>query len=1239
MATTLSPNINWPTFAYCNENPTNSFESMTRRLFTCHFLKNQQLPHTEHNTPGIEVAPILEPPHADGTPQRRISFQSKYFDQESVDYGKIQDSARKAVKYYAGKLDAIYLFCNKTITTTTKGYKTAEKILADAGISLHPISNEDLLDLIFKYPDIYNYYFRPRMSATTLPLSSSLPNVTINGVTGAITISPNPFSMPPLNAELLNNLVSEKIHVCRSYVHSLEIDSLNTELEKLFTYEIDDVEGVQTLYYFKTLTYLHANKPLGDLPQKCGDTYSSEISQLIDFYSSPHVLSIDEFQSFSPSAQVFVLDRLFTTQHWQNIVDLYQATRGHADTSILTQFDLHYGLACFNLQQYDLASSTLHELYNKTHEPRMQMYSIFADIKKHTCNRQYGKSVEPDVLVPLLIQLDSYKELKQYQREELLVTLIKTESLYLLGFSDKKYLEDAISEYGKCSETLQKHSTIRFYYGLCLELNGDRGAAAAVYESLNWSSDTIIAERYMICLILDNKPETAISIFNRLSHDAQSIRTEAAHLLALEKSKSTLYSDTLVKIVESHSHSLQDLSQIAYYVENKESGRNILIPALKTLITPESLSDLVSHQKVELLLFLAHCNEISLLATILESIPDLAQVNEFTINEIYKSLFEVANHEYVLHDTNASENPALQAADYIADLFLATHVCEKNFLQIKVLCSGARQMPFSMLKYSKSLYEITNDKALARNIIALLLERKENRFDEYAPYISALENSILPAHCIAVASAMMILGRTDAANFHAYKSLYYLNGEDDFNIYKSYFSLYFSNIYRFQGGEQIRSVKGSVVVTLEESESSSAPHHLAICLDSETEFSDRTNRSMDVEHIASCSPEYIKLQGCGMSQIIRFRGKKYQICQIIPREQHALGYIFKKIGEHPDMFSGVVHAISTENVEEMIAQIKTLTDRSEQTKSLLRSYHFENNDVGLPIDAIAHTDYNHYIDALKYILYHPDEALYAGMPVYEDETGQKYVPSLSTLAILGILGRLDILAPFKSDFIIPESYHSFFHTRYSNATRMNHSSASMLSFVDEKPIISAPDKTSPEVWEAIIEFCENCTTQIISDEERIGFRITDELTGERFISGIHLHSIHLDALILASREKATYLCDDLFFRKLADWLNIRNLNFVSLLQHYVNPDHVAPLIMELSKTNYICIPFYLAFLSRSNIEIQELCKNILTGSKKKPFYSNLIQRYSIAWEQTMRELFGCEYAEPRETEAPEQDDK
>ena len=127
MATTLSPNINWPTFAYCNENPTNSFESMTRRLFTCHFLKNQQLPHTEHNTPGIEVAPILEPPHADGTPQRRISFQSKYFDQESVDYGKIQDSARKAVKYYAGKLDAIYLFCNKTITTTTKGIKLQKK--------------------------------------------------------------------------------------------------------------------------------------------------------------------------------------------------------------------------------------------------------------------------------------------------------------------------------------------------------------------------------------------------------------------------------------------------------------------------------------------------------------------------------------------------------------------------------------------------------------------------------------------------------------------------------------------------------------------------------------------------------------------------------------------------------------------------------------------------------------------------------------------------------------------------------------------------------------------------------------------------------------------------------------------------------------------------------------------------------------------------------------------------------
>ena len=152
MTTNCYPNINWATFAYCNENPTSSFEDMTRRLFTEHYLNNCQLPHSDHATPGIEVLPILEPPHKDGSPQRRISFQSKYFEQSSVDYRQIQDSAKQTVKHFKGQVDLVYLFCNKTISTTNSGFKKAATILSSANIFLQPVSNSELLDLIVKYP-------------------------------------------------------------------------------------------------------------------------------------------------------------------------------------------------------------------------------------------------------------------------------------------------------------------------------------------------------------------------------------------------------------------------------------------------------------------------------------------------------------------------------------------------------------------------------------------------------------------------------------------------------------------------------------------------------------------------------------------------------------------------------------------------------------------------------------------------------------------------------------------------------------------------------------------------------------------------------------------------------------------------------------------------------------------------------------------------------------------------------
>ena len=79
----------------------------------------------------------------------KISFQAKYFE-GNVSFSKIKESMNQAIKHYKNELDLIYLFCNKTLTTTNKGYKDTVELLKKAGIELYPISNKEVLDLVYE---------------------------------------------------------------------------------------------------------------------------------------------------------------------------------------------------------------------------------------------------------------------------------------------------------------------------------------------------------------------------------------------------------------------------------------------------------------------------------------------------------------------------------------------------------------------------------------------------------------------------------------------------------------------------------------------------------------------------------------------------------------------------------------------------------------------------------------------------------------------------------------------------------------------------------------------------------------------------------------------------------------------------------------------------------------------------------------------------------------------------------
>lgn len=144
--------ISWEKFTVCNPNPQKSFENMCRWIFNETFLGGKALLHSNPNNPGVEVEPQF-----DANSGKMISFQAKFFTE--VDYAQIKDSAKAAVAHYSGRLDVVYLYCNKDVTTTSKGYKEVESILRSASIDLVPITNQTILEYVMGDQRIAWYYF------------------------------------------------------------------------------------------------------------------------------------------------------------------------------------------------------------------------------------------------------------------------------------------------------------------------------------------------------------------------------------------------------------------------------------------------------------------------------------------------------------------------------------------------------------------------------------------------------------------------------------------------------------------------------------------------------------------------------------------------------------------------------------------------------------------------------------------------------------------------------------------------------------------------------------------------------------------------------------------------------------------------------------------------------------------------------------------------------------------------
>ena len=190
---------------------------------------------------------------------------------------------------------------------------------------------------------------------------------------------------------------------------------------------------------------------------------------------------------------------MFASQLWNDVIGLSKEIINDSPSDIIDIVKQYYGLALFNLQQYDAASDLLKGLYQKSRKDNILLYSIFAEIKIINCAWREGNYEQRDRLIELIDQMDSLKDNKQYTGNKNLVALLYLESAYNLGINEKAHLENAIQKYQEFSDDVKEEEIIKYLYALCLELNGSIEDAEQIYAELSWKTDANIACRYLIC--------------------------------------------------------------------------------------------------------------------------------------------------------------------------------------------------------------------------------------------------------------------------------------------------------------------------------------------------------------------------------------------------------------------------------------------------------------------------------------------------------------------------------------------------------------------------------------------------------------------------------------------------------------------------------------------------------------------------------------------------------------------
>ena len=123
--------------------------------------------------------------------------------------------------------------------------------------------------------------------------------------------------------------------------------------------------------------------------------------------------------------------------------------------------------------------------------------------------------------------------------------------------------------------------------------------------------------------------------------------------------------------------------------------------------------------------------------------------------------------------------------------------------------------------------------------------------------------------------------------------------------------------------------------------------------------------------------------------------------------------------------------------------------------------------------------------------------------------------------------------------------------------------------IEMDPNTFNPTSLGRIIEETIYGVLQNLQTFSITNKERTELKICETVEMETLFSAGNIDKCQLDCMILAQKNKAIYLSDDLFFRKLANAIGLKNVNLTWLLRYMGNLVRTQKIIKEIRETNYL----------------------------------------------------------------------